>query len=141
MSTRSYIMLKDGDNVIYNYIHYDGYVLGGVGQLLASKYDDYSLAKMLCNIGDRSALEDETPYQDQDEVVHTIPFTELESFINDREGNFDIDYYYIFMDGKWQGACGDTKWKLYPVKTVYAAQFILRNGINIADIENLINNR
>ena len=72
MSTRGYIAVHNGNNVTYNYLHRNNYIVGGTGEKLIrlNEYNSEEGAKKLVTIGDRSYLEKETPYNDQLEVVH-----------------------------------------------------------------------
>lgn len=140
MSTRCYIMVKDGDTVTYNFVGHDGYLVRGVGELLKYNYATFELAKCLCSIGDRSALEDEETYTDQEEVIHTVPYAELNKLINNPE-NCDIAYYYLFIDGGWQVACSLTNWKFYNIMSAYAAQYMIRNNVNVSEVTEILNFR
>lgn len=134
MSTRSFIILKNEDNTYkFNYIHHDGYVTNGVGESLLRNYYSIEHAKELVSIGDRSSLEDETPYDDQDEVVHTTD--NISELVKD---NFDIEYFYLFDDSKWQVACSHTAFKFVDLASFFILDFLMRYNINIKDVQKLI---
>lgn len=95
MSTRGYIAVHNGNNVTYNYLHSDNYIVGGTGEKLlrSSKYNSEEGVKKLVTIGDRSYLEKETPYNDQSEVVHTCSIEDWKDILED---SWDIDFIYLW---------------------------------------------
>jgi len=95
MSTRSFICTKIGDFYKGIYVHYDGYIKGGVGQQLLEYYQDYSKIKKLIKRGDRSSLENDP----NDGKVYTksddLKFTNL-SDLAKYARDCGCEYIYFF---------------------------------------------
>lgn len=58
MATRSYISYYDGERLVTQYCHYDGYIEGGVGETLQRYYLEPKRVKKLSHLGDLSVLTD-----------------------------------------------------------------------------------
>lgn len=58
MATRSYISYYDGEKLVTQYCHYDGYIEGGVGETLQRYYKEPNRVKQLSRLGDLSVLTD-----------------------------------------------------------------------------------
>lgn len=58
MSTRSGIVIKDGKNARGIYVHYDGYIKGGVGETLLRHYTNREKVEKLVALGDCSQVAD-----------------------------------------------------------------------------------
>lgn len=58
MATRSYISYYDGERLVTQYCHYDGYIEGGVGETLQRYYLEPNRVKQLSRLGDLSVLTD-----------------------------------------------------------------------------------
>ena len=113
MSTRSAIgMLKDG-KIKTIYCHWDGYINGGVGEILVKFYKTPEVIEKLLALGDISALgetpnvgesfttldpEVTRPYSLRGEVC---PATEYKSLTELADYYDDVDYIYIFKDNEW----------------------------------------
>ena len=56
MGTPAIIAFKDGENVTWSYVNYDGYI-AHTGRMLVEHYNDAELAKALIALGDLSKLD------------------------------------------------------------------------------------
>lgn len=99
MSTRCYVMVKDGETVNFNYIHNDGYIKRGVGQKLIEEFNSPGLALTAVKVGHRSTLESEKPYDDCDGDETKFDISEIEDFIRECE---TIEFFYLWDDGIWK---------------------------------------
>lgn len=105
MSTRSTITLKKEDGTFARiYCHFDGYVEGGVGSVLAAYYSTYELVDELIKMGDASYIKEniETSYfygRDRHEKnTQCLFFKDLNDF---EDKNRFEDFNYIFIDNQW----------------------------------------
>lgn len=100
MSTRCLIGKQNKDNTItYIYCHHDGYLFGGVGQMLVENYQDKEKVDKLLALGDVSSIDctpDTTLSRYEDCPAITIK-NEKEYLSQDR----GQDYFYLFKDNKW----------------------------------------
>lgn len=101
MSTRSSITLKDGNNFITVYCHWDGYVANN-GVLLQTYYNTPEKVKELLTKGDMSCLRetvtDTLYYADYGEArVKPRKYYTIRDMINYEWQ----EYNYLFVDGKW----------------------------------------
>lgn len=101
MGTRSWIGIRMPDGKVkYIYCHCDGYVKGGVGQLLDSKYTTLDVVQALIDGGDCSYIEEEDgPYYHNNRKTEANTVKEPE-FI---KGSWpQIEYIYMFdKDSGW----------------------------------------
>jgi hypothetical protein len=88
--------LKDDTLYIGIYCHFDGYP-SGVGKELKKKFNDYEKALNLVLLGDCSSIIDGIQtYHNRDNEDYNITIT------NEIENSWDIEYNYIFENGKWK---------------------------------------
>jgi hypothetical protein len=119
MSTRSYIgKLDDKSNdVKFIYCHWDGYP-EYVGYILDTYYKDSEKVDELLNLGDISSLKENIQpkgkhsYDNPEENVTVAYYRDRGEDWNDvapkhtqlanyEKGDYMIDYFYLFKDGKW----------------------------------------
>ena len=123
MSTRSGVGLLMPDGTIKAiYVHWDGYVSGGVGETLASHYTERSKIEKLIALGDLSSLGAEVDpdpafphswsnpqpsvtvayHRDRKERLQpAVEFKDKDSFAEEAKGNLWAEYAYLFEDGHW----------------------------------------
>lgn len=101
MSTHASITLYTNDNKVKSiYVHYDGYIKGGVGETLWFGYDTYQAVESLFTNGNGYDIRilgltsDETEYFNDHNVGANNPIPE------DSKVNL-YEYNYLFADGKW----------------------------------------
>lgn len=107
MSTRSSITVKKDDKYATIYCHFDGYVSGGVGEMLQDCYNSQELAESIINQGDCSSLEEtifaSTFYaRDRDEDG-------VEARIYDNPWQEKQEYNYLWNGKRWFVAHGSDK--------------------------------
>ena len=134
MSTRGYIAYRDNDQIVWNYLHGDNYVLNGTGEQLIRKYNDADFAWKLVSIGDRSYLEKEEPYNDQDEVVHKCSIEDWKDVL---ASGWDIEYVYLWEDGEWKVSHGGNA-PFYPLESVYVAILAHHYNLDGGDIQSIL---
>ena len=115
MSTRSNIVIEDPKTkkVKSIYVHSDGYPYG-VGKCLVEFYSDYKTAKKLFQHGDASYLGDtieECSFYGRDwnrkeEAAKT--FNNEDHYMRYMDGEFMIEYIYLFKNNKWHVATSKT---------------------------------
>lgn len=108
MSTRSRIILKDGDTYKSIYCHFDGY-LEGVGDILLKNYNTPKKVRDLISMGDASSLginlngstfyhRDQEKYDREEElVIRESPDLKDHNAVKDSWE----EYYYLFENGRW----------------------------------------
>ncbi len=113
MSTRSYIAktsnTKDSYDesltpIDYIYCHFDGYVLGGVGERLLNNYSEPGDIDKIFKNGDISSLP-----SDPDDVIEQAYYEngsvgKIDNeycFMQDLSGDIFIEYVYLYKDDKW----------------------------------------
>ena len=109
MSTRSYIGKQNKDGSIkYVYCHHDGYINGGVGEILFLFYKDEKKIDQLLELGDLSGVgkttnsEDTYAYsRDGGEELYIREAANIEDFGRQATDNVFIDYVYLYKDGEW----------------------------------------
>lgn len=109
MSTRSYIGKQNKDGSIkYVYCHHDGYIYGGVGEILFLFYRDEKKIDQLLELGDLSSVgkttnsEDTYAYsRDGGEELRIREAASIEDFGRQATDNVFIDYVYLYKDGEW----------------------------------------
>lgn len=98
MSTRCHVVKKE--NNIYKgiYIHFDGYVKGGVGETLYHSYNSEQAVDTLLALGDISflgeTLVETKTYADRGEDCPAYSTTNFTDFLDD-------DYCYVWNNGKY----------------------------------------
>lgn len=132
MSTRGFIAIKNGDKITWNYLHSDNYVVGGTGEKLLRRYNDFGIAKQLVSIGDRSYLEKEEPYDDQDEIVHNCSIDTWEKVMKD---SWDIEYFYLWDNG-WK--VRKPSMDFVDLKDFYVAELSKRIGADMNNVNSLL---
>ena len=123
MSTRSGVGLLMPDGTIKAvYVHWDGYVSGGVGETLALHYTEREKIEKLIALGDLSSLGAEVDpdpasphswkkpqpnvtvafHRDRNEPLQpAIEVKDKASFPKVADDRFGADYIYLFEDGRW----------------------------------------
>ena len=123
MSTRSGVGLLMPDGTIKAiYVHWDGYVSGGVGETLASHYTERAKIEKLIALGDLSSLGAEVDpdpafphnwkhpqknvtvayHRDRNDPLEpAIDVKDKESFPEVVASCYGADYAYLFEDGCW----------------------------------------
>ena len=76
------------------YIHYDGYLLDGVGEELLRHHDRYALAARLVASGDRSSL-------DPVGMGKVHQYQSVAAYLSLAPGKQVCDYGYLFERGCW----------------------------------------
>jgi hypothetical protein len=102
MSTRSAIIMKDGDGYKGVYCHSDGY-LSWNGKILLENYQDENKVRELIGLGDLSILRPEldstTAYaRDRGEVLNVAVGPTIKSVAKQIAHN---GYVYVFENGGW----------------------------------------
>ena len=109
MSTRSYIGKQNKDGSIkYVYCHSDGYINGGVGEMLFKNYKSEKKIDKLLALGDLSCL-GKTPnspdtcdyHRYNGEAIYTREASNIKSFGKKTVDNPGIEYVYLYQDGQW----------------------------------------
>lgn len=105
MSTRSRVGIIDKDKHIKSiYIHFDGYIQGGVGETLFKYYQDVDTIKALIELGDCSILHN-TPQETAGSAYGKAPAIEncsLEDlYDNWVESGEDYLYVYSIPEKQW----------------------------------------
>lgn len=101
MSTRSTIAYAYGGKFSQIYVHFDGYIKGGVGELLLTKYTTLDKVMDLLRRGDLSALIDYNEvdaYADRGEDVNIREYESTGDFIVEQQIE---EYNYLFINGEW----------------------------------------
>mgnify|MGYP001070772816 CR=1 FL=1 len=104
MSTRSTIAMKtNGENYLQIYCHWDGYIEGGVGEMLINHYNTYEEVEDLIMMGDASSInetleESEFYHRDRNEDLQVEYYKDLTSFKSER---MNEEYDYLFQDEEW----------------------------------------
>lgn len=123
MSTRAGIGMLMPDWTIHAvYLHHDGYVSGGAGEILAEHYTTPERVESLIELGDLSSLKPniypdaksphswEHPqpdvtvayHRDRGEAPHPpTVFTDLSDYEMKGPEVFGAEYLYLFVDGQW----------------------------------------
>ncbi len=98
MGTRSLVgIYQKGGNILFIYVHYDGY-LEGVGKTLLKFYTTEESVIKLMGFGFCSSLDMETgePKDSHGEPAMLVSYSKF--FRQD----YDQEYYYLFTAGKWE---------------------------------------
>ena len=115
MSTRSNIAIEDPKTkkVKVIYVHSDGYPYG-VGKCLVDNYNNRQLAEELFKYGDASYLGDtldECSFYGRDWKRDEEPaktFNNESHYMRYMDGEFMIEYIYLFKDNRWHVATSKT---------------------------------
>ena len=115
MSTRSNIAIEDPKTkkVKVIYVHSDGYPYG-VGKCLVDHYNKRDVAELLFNHGDASYLGDtidECSFYGRDWDRKEDPaktFNNEDHYMRYMDGEFMIEYIYLFKDNRWHVATSKT---------------------------------
>ena len=115
MSTRSNIAIEDPKTkkVKVIYVHSDGYPYG-VGKCLVDNYNNRQLAEELFKYGDASYLGDtldECSFYGRDWKREEDPaktFNNESHYMRYMDGEFMIEYIYLFKDNRWHVATSKT---------------------------------
>jgi hypothetical protein len=107
MATRSLIGLKNGETVKYVYCHFDGYPSNnGVGTKLA-RYWNLKKTQELMDRGDLRSLGDDFAscqfFNDIEDEKSGHKIVGLGDYAESQflKENWDIEYFYLFDNGKW----------------------------------------
>jgi len=103
MSTRSAIgYMTPTGSVRTVYCHFDGYIIDGVGEMLATEYQAAYRVAQLVEMGDISSL-GRTPFtttfygRDRKETeIETQEYSSVQAFVD----NYGDDFEYIYMYGR-----------------------------------------
>lgn len=103
MSTRCRIGIKNAKGSVESiYCHHDGYLQGGVGQMLYSHYKDEMQIHKLMDLGDISSLEEtvedtyDESYNAHGEDTHYSRHETVEEYVQCTK-----DIRYLYDDGLW----------------------------------------
>ena len=122
MSTRSNLIIKNKDNTYTcTYIHFDGYIFGGVGEDLLLKISTEKQARQLVRHGSRKSLFAKITYKDMDSTWNVNTLDEILKDGTNGGQLFGIEYFYLFQDGKWFVACYETDLKFVGLRDFYLA--------------------
>lgn len=109
MSTHAYICLEyDDGHIEYIYNHFDGYI-DGLGEILFKYFKTFEDVERIINLGDASFIHDKG--LDIEEIINKSEFYFLDKneeweevkpkIANSRDEIPDIEYSYLFSNGKW----------------------------------------
>lgn len=110
MSTRSNIAIRESSGEVKAiYCHFDGYVMGGVGEQLLNHYKDETKVRKLIDLGGISSLRDtieetaEGAYKNRGEEKEILSFESDTDYAKCMEDDVWIEYIYMFDvdSGKW----------------------------------------
>jgi hypothetical protein len=99
------------DEVTASYVHYDGYVKGGVGETLVKHYHGNLLASTVATGGYLSSLS-ENYARDRAEAVHVDPaekYKSVEEYLKEGWDYAAAHYMYLWDGEAWFGAARGEK--------------------------------
>jgi hypothetical protein len=86
-----------------SYVHYDGYVVGGVGELLVASYNDVARATLVATGGYLSSLEEDYAVS-RAAAAHsdkTVAFASVEDFLAEGFDYAGAEYIYLWDGEAW----------------------------------------
>lgn len=135
MSTHASIGLYwDKNKVKGIYCHYDGYLKGGVGEILYNIVTDSYHAESLIEMGNRSYL-DENDIEDGTYVKQGESWRDNKPTLDSLENfAFREDYNYVWVDSadSWFVACRNSHWEFVPLGDALTGDFT-----NVVDLDNI----
>jgi len=103
MSTRSTISVVQKNNSVKSiYCHWDGYIIGGVGEALQTYFNTYQCANDVISEGNLSNIyrdDFESYHSKRGDVINIESYSNLESFLSNLEKQ---EFNYLFIDGEWK---------------------------------------
>jgi hypothetical protein len=103
MATRSTISVVQEDNSVKSvYCHWDGYIIGGVGEALQTYFNTEEDANNVISEGSLSSINKdsfESYYSKRGEAKVSEYYGTLESFLSNLEKQ---EFNYLFIDGEWK---------------------------------------
>jgi hypothetical protein len=108
MATRSFIGIEREDHSVEAiYCHFDGYVEGGVGEVLLNHYTDPTKAYALIQLGSISTIGDTLEevvayHRDRGEPMNDCNKPFVNKSVHEYFSNEDVSYIYMFtQEGEW----------------------------------------
>ena len=96
MSTNSTVSIEQADGTIESiYVHWDGYIMGGVGEALNASYNTRLQIQAIVNAGDHSFINKDAKQSYADMRDEDCPKGVFDSFYDMLE-NFGQQYNYVY---------------------------------------------